>query len=150
MPAGDDEAVRPSDAATPTPAPFGIHFSHGRSHSALASPKTTKNMRHPTCATSNPPTTVPSAGPPAHPADTMPFARPRCDAWKCVTIILFTAGYDADSPMPNSSRAVSSSAKLRTNPVLSVAADHSDTPSASSQFTLKRSTAQPDRIWQNA
>src|SRR5258707_4772170 len=65
-------------------------------------------------------------------------------------MILLYDGYDTDSPMPRKSRAISSSAKLRTNPVLSVATDQISTPSASSQFTLNRSTSQPARIWQNA
>src|SRR5215813_13019146 len=65
-------------------------------------------------------------------------------------MILFTDGYEADSPIPSMSRATSSSVKLRTKPVLNVSANHIATPIASSQFTLNRSTAQPDKIWQNA
>ena len=58
----------------------------------LALPRTMKNRRHPTWATSNPPTNVPSAGPPAQPADTIPLARPRCDSGKCFATILLYDG----------------------------------------------------------
>ena len=78
--------------ATGSPGPRGIQRIHAGSQMRLAQPRTMKNKRQPTWATSKPPTSVPSAGPPAHPAETIPFARPRSDSGKCFATTLLYDG----------------------------------------------------------
>ena len=56
---------------------LGIHDTHGASHSKPASPRTTKNERHPNRATAIPPTSMPSAGPSASPVIIIALAKPR-------------------------------------------------------------------------
>src|ERR1700688_5229478 len=76
----------------PSGAGFRRNLSQGISHSELATPNTTKKSRQPAWAMSNPPRSVPTAGPQAWPAEMRELARPRCDSEKWREIILLYEG----------------------------------------------------------
>ena len=128
----------------------GIHANHGTSHSNPASPKITKNERHPKRPTKFPPSSIPTAGPRARPAIITELANPRLPSWKCPPRILPYAGKATDSPTPRTTRMASSATNPCRAPVTAVAADHIKSPSAKTHFTSKRSTSQPAGICSNA
>src|SRR5580693_413944 len=121
----------------------GRHLTHGISHTRPAAPSTTKNIRQPTLAINNPPSSAPIAGPVLLAASIVPFEKPRRCSGKQFTMTREYDGYATHSPAPSSSLSANITAKECARPNAPVAADHSATPTPRTQQTFSRSASHP-------